>query len=404
MITMKDIKIIDMPMGEGKTTGLINYMNNHPDNKYLFITPFLDEVERIQKGCKNLDFKTPDDKYSKLSDLKKLIDNGENIASTHALFSIIDKETRNLIRENGYILVLDEVLEVVSSLEMSRSDLDILKEAIISVAEDGLTSVVNKSYEGNKFKREVNSIKNKSVYLVDDTFLLCLFNPEVFEYFDDVIVLTYLFDGSIMKSYFDLYHLDYNYYQIIDDDIVSGKFDDSEFRKEVKKLVNVYQGKLNDIGENETALCSNWYSDRKKKSAHIKLKNNMYNYLKNIVKSNSKEAMWTTFIGDNDKFKDFFTPKSYKTNCFVSCNMRATNKFAHKVNLVYSVNVFLNPFVIKYFNRNKVKLNENNYALSQLLQWIWRSRIRNGEEINIYIPSRRMRELFFRYLDNKEIN
>ena len=404
MITMKYIKIIDMPMGEGKTTGLINYMNNHPDNKYLFITPFLDEVERIQKGCKNLEFKTPDDKYSKLSDLKKLIDSGENIASTHALFSIIDKETRNLIRENGYILVLDEVLEVVSSLEMSRSDLDILKEAIISVAEDGLTSVVNKSYEGNKFKREVNSIKNKSVYLVDNTFLLCLFNPEVFEYFDDVIVLTYLFDGSIMKSYFDLYHLDYNYYQIIDNDIVSGKFDDSEFRKEVKKLVNVYQGKLNDIGENETALCSNWYSDRKKKSAHIKLKNNMYNYLKNIVKSNSKEAMWTTFIGDNDKFKDFFTPKSYKTNCFVSCNMRATNKFAHKVNLVYSVNVFLNPFVIKYFNRNKIKLNENNYALSQLLQWIWRSRIRNGEEINIYIPSRRMRELFFRYLDNKEIN
>ena len=404
MITMKDIKIIDMPMGEGKTTGLINYMNNHPDNKYLFITPFLDEVERIQKGCKNLDFKTPDDKYSKLSDLKKLIDNGENIASTHALFSIIDKETRNLIRENGYILVLDEVLEVVSSLEMSRSDLDILKETIISVAEDGLTSVVNKSYEGNKFKREVNSIKNKSVYLVDGTFLLCLFNPEVFEYFDDVIVLTYLFDGSIMKSYFDLYHLDYNYYQIIDNDIVSGKFDDSEFRKEVKKLVNVYQGKLNDIGENETALCSNWYSDKKRKSAHIKLKNNMYNYLKNIVKSNSKEAMWTTFIGDNDKFKDFFTPKSYKINCFVSCNMRATNKFAHKVNLVYSVNVFLNPFVIKYFNRNKIKLNENNYALSQLLQWIWRSRIRNGEEINIYIPSRRMRELFFRYLDNKEIN
>ena len=404
MITMKDIKIIDMPMGKGKTTGLINYMNNHPDNKYLFITPFLDEVERIQKGCKNLDFKTPNDKYSKLSDLKKLIDNGENIASTHALFSIIDKGTRDLIRENGYILVLDEVLEVVYSLEMSRSDLDILKETIISVAEDGLTSVVNKSYEGNKFKREVNSIKNKSVYLVDGTFLLSLFNPEVFEYFDDVIVLTYLFDGSIMKSYFDLYHLDYNYYQIIDNDIVSGKFDDSEFRKEVKKLVNVYQGKLNDIGENETALCSNWYSDRKRKSAHIKLKNNMYNYLKNIVKSNSKEAMWTTFIGDNDKFKDFFTPKSYKTNCFVSCNMRATNKFAHKVNLVYSVNVFLNPFVIKYFNRNKIKLNENNYALSQLLQWIWRSRIRNGEEINIYIPSRRMRELFFRYLDNKEIN
>ena len=44
------MKIIDMSMGTGKTTGLINYMNSNPENKYMFITPFLDEVQRI-KGC-----------------------------------------------------------------------------------------------------------------------------------------------------------------------------------------------------------------------------------------------------------------------------------------------------------------------------------------------------------------
>ena len=103
MITMKDIKIIDMPMGEGKTTGLINYMNNHPDNKYLFITPFLDEVERIIKGCKDLDFAEPDDKHSKLSDLKNLISNGRNIASTHSLFSMADEELIMLLKSNNYI-------------------------------------------------------------------------------------------------------------------------------------------------------------------------------------------------------------------------------------------------------------------------------------------------------------
>lgn len=37
-----------MPMGTGKTTGLINYMNSNPENKYMFITPFLDEVQRIK--------------------------------------------------------------------------------------------------------------------------------------------------------------------------------------------------------------------------------------------------------------------------------------------------------------------------------------------------------------------
>lgn len=33
------------------------------------------------------------------------------------------------------------------------------------------------------------------------------------------------------------------------------------------------------------------------------------------------------------------------------------------------------------------------YALSEMIQWIFRSRIRNNESINIYIPSSRMRNL-----------
>ena len=34
-----------------------------------------------------------------------------------------------------------------------------------------------------------------------------------------------------------------------------------------------------------------------------------------------------------------------------------------------------------------------------MLQWIWRSRIRKGENINIYIPSMRMRQLLKNWLD-----
>ena len=43
---------------------------------------------------------------------------------------------------------------------------------------------------------------------------------------------------------------------------------------------------------------------------------------------------------------------------------------------------------------HNVELDEDAYALSEMLQLIWRSRIRKGESINVYIPSRRMRELF----------
>ena len=46
-----------------------------------------------------------------------------------------------------------------------------------------------------------------------------------------------------------------------------------------------------------------------------------------------------------------------------------------------------------------IKVDENSYALSELLQWIWRSQIRNGEPITIYIPSKRMRESLKNFLN-----
>ena len=39
------------------------------------------------------------------------------------------------------------------------------------------------------------------------------------------------------------------------------------------------------------------------------------------------------------------------------------------------------------------------YALSEMIQWIFRSRIRNNEDINIYIPSSRMRNLLIEFLE-----
>lgn len=42
---------------------------------------------------------------------------------------------------------------------------------------------------------------------------------------------------------------------------------------------------------------------------------------------------------------------------------------------------------------NGVELNQDLYAISELLQWIWRSAIRDGECIDLYLPSVRMREL-----------
>ena len=39
-------------------------------------------------------------------------------------------------------------------------------------------------------------------------------------------------------------------------------------------------------------------------------------------------------------------------------------------------------------------------ALGALLQWAWRSQIRNAKPIDIYIPSERMRELLYNWIQD----
>lgn len=87
---MNKIKVIDSPMGYGKTSYLIQMINeDKSNNKYIFITPFLDECERIQSSCKTKKFIQPTNKNkkgSKLESLKQLIIKEKNIVSTHSLF------------------------------------------------------------------------------------------------------------------------------------------------------------------------------------------------------------------------------------------------------------------------------------------------------------------------------
>ena len=108
--------------------------------------------------------------------------------------------------------------------------------------------------------------------------------------------------------------------------------------------------------------------------------------------------MWTAFKAQKDRI----TPNGFK-NCFVSCSCRATNEYREKKNLAYCVNIFFNPFLKRYFEEHGCVVDEDKYALSEMIQWIWRSAIRDGNEINIYIPSKRMRNLLTNWLNKVSI-
>ena len=82
-------------------------------------------------------------------------------------------------------------------------------------------------------------------------------------------------------------------------------------------------------------------------------------------------------------------------------NIRATNDYKDTYVLAYCCNRYIKPTIGLFFSKRNIIINQDKYALSEMLQWIWRSRIREGKPINIYIPNKRMRKLLIDYLQPK---
>ena len=51
--------------------------------------------------------------------------------------------------------------------------------------------------------------------------------------------------------------------------------------------------------------------------------------------------------------------------------------------------------------RSDDPVDKDLWALSNMVQFVFRSRLRKGEPINLYVPSKRMRELFLKWLEGE---
>ena len=108
------INVIDSMCGSGKSTKMFQLMqemyDENPNKRFLYVTPFLSEIdERVPKELPRMNFKTPENKGAgKLSSLCDLVIKGDNIATTHVLFSVLTPEIVDQIIKMKYVLVIDE--------------------------------------------------------------------------------------------------------------------------------------------------------------------------------------------------------------------------------------------------------------------------------------------------------
>lgn len=414
------IHVCDSIMGSGKTMAAINYMNTHPNNKFIYITPYLDEAERIRNGCKNLHFIEPNkwaDKthHSKVRHTAQLIKEGRNITSTHQAFKYYTPDMLEDVKNKNYCLIIDESIEILSEYNITDDDLNITVDTGYVVKDGDTYSPTNKPYKRGAFSEFFRLLRGRRLVKLEgdkagqhtdddeyDESLLYywILPPSFIESFKEVFILTYMFESQSIHHLLAMNNIQYERIGI--KKTADGKFSFGEYpgyvpeyARHMKDMIHILEiPKLNAVGGGKYSLSIN--SMKNYPEDVDRLRKNITNVVQNVwrnVPSNKK--MWSCFTG----FRSDLSGNGY-TRSFLPFNARAKNEFKNRKYLIYAVNIFMRTNEKIFYQKHGIEVNEDMYALSTMVQWIWRSAIRDGDEIYIYIPSKRMRTLLINWMES----
>lgn len=453
---MKSIEVVESLMGNGKTYATLRYIEQQAlDNKnsrWIYCTEYLSEIEKRTKDekslCRNL-WRTPteDDKTEKFIELL-LEPTVQLIAITHALLLIVSRNPyiNSIIKAKGYNLFLDETIELINPYgrclagdfltwyaegkfeiqeplgkiewvykdEISKG----LSTSFKAFAEDAQSGLLYSSLEGNR------------VSLVE------VENEIIFYQFNRVILATYQLTYSLFDAYLSLKGID----KITCKDVKCSK---NNTKHNIRSLITQhtkYYAKFRN-----KSMSSTWWNGevtRANKDKTVikggslddfKLVSNTIRNIGDSVgcKGNAHMLGFTvpgSKIGASSNPKNV-SPKGYpSTVCFVEesstetdtngnpklittkerdkakstyipCNSRACEDYKNKVVMIHAFNRFPMLPVANYLNARNITFSAEVFALNELLQWLWRSAIRDGKPITVSILSERMRDLFDTWLD-----
>lgn len=400
------VRVCDAIMGTGKSQSAIAWMNNHKDDKFIYITPYLEEATRIKNGCPELHFIEPSDKlseyhYRKTEHTAELIRNGRNITTTHQAFKWYTPETLEDIKNQGYTLIIDENVDVLEVFDFHPDDLQLAVDAGCIQENNGVYTTTDKAYKGSALREMFSLLRARELIRIDNGNgkSECLFYwalpPELITSFKNVFILTYLFKGQSLHHFLEIYNIPYEYIGIekTDESETGFRFSDypgytPEYVSHLGDMLHILDtGKINDVGDDYYALSMNWF--QKNDVASRQLKNNIYNCIRNVWNDiPSCDKLWATYA----KERTYMQGKGY-TKSFLTFNAKATNEYRNKTHLAYIVNIFMNVNDKQFYQKHGIEVDEDMFALSIMVQWIWRSAIRDGEEVYLYIPSSRMRKI-----------
>ena len=400
------IEVLDAIMGSGKTQGIIKWMSSNPQEKYLYVSPMLTEVEsRIPSACEELEFTYPntEEHKTKSEHLLSLLKSGKNISFTHALFSDMTREHLYWINKYQYILIVDEEIDFIESYtgHYGKDDITSLEKSghiKIDFENLGKVSWTWDQMEGNTVYSRLKRLCDLEMLYCGksenrDSLMVIHLPLELVSCSKRTIVLSYLFKGSLMEAFLKLRGV-----EVKDFKDFSVDYPEEYYKKKARNLITLVDTRTTKACKS-LSMSYTWYTNSALADELDKISKAILSVYRKV--ENKEEFLFTApkevSVRYNDKGKKSkrtVLHKDIPDTYYLYSGTRATNDYANKSVLVHAYNRHPNLVVNNYLTQYASSPSSDVFALAEMIQWIWRSRIRKKEPIQLCILNKRMERLF----------
>jgi len=321
--TTAPVTVIDAVMGKGKSTWMIEHVSTNLDEEFIIVVPTLAEVERYKRkigNCRPVCSPESNSECTKLESFKRILrKGGSSIVCTHALFDLWDEECSEVIKKQGYTLVLDETVDLIQDVSIDPDDYTLLlengwirEEALDRNRDITILKTTDSigDYQG-VFKDFIKHSQRNHLFKIYDNVYCWSIPPEKILSFNKAWLLTYMFPNSETDNWFKFYGIERKIVTLNDENELvphDGRYSGIDF----KDLITILDDKkLNKIGDKNKRtgrypLTLSWYDAQRGKNSDLPiLKNNLQNFFKHKCKNHYPQDtegqpysffnMWATY-------------------------------------------------------------------------------------------------------------
>lgn len=429
------VEVLDAMCGTGKSYNLFKFITNNPNERYLYVTPMLTEVDtrpaeelaKFDDVGVYFDVPTGDGYATKGEHLVDLLSKKKHVSCSHALLQNMNLVGRQLIDKYEYTLIIDEELGMIEPLGeeilKSQDRAQLLRDGFITTESDGkvIWNAENEWGVGDSaFSLARRMAEGGSLYSTKNgKFFNVQLPVDLISAAKRVIVATYLFEGSVLASFLKVKGIATTAFTFPEMELRSEEILKKALQERIeifstdhpttRKLLQAFNVPIDDLKakRRNSTFSNSWYLAARKTDIDL-----LGKYARNVARRMAVTPDKFQFtIPSNIAGKrgnkwaksgaKIIKVKGYSSeNCFLHKSARATNAYSHKTAAIHMYNRYAHPAVTQYLAEQGAPIDQDRFALAELIQWLFRTAIRvpNGPKVKINIASPRMEHLFLGWL------